>query len=267
MDQAKTLEELKCILENDTPSDSRTAKILSLMRHFIVSECSDYNKISERLHVLKSEKMLTVNRATSGYDIAEAETDSKFEHKGSYIKTTSKPHVNAQMTPTFSKSLFERARNLISEKKIIDSGFMIVVAGTQTFSVHRPLWEAMDADIKRKMANENGGMQIDWYNARTHEDKELFVGTIAYRLEAARWLGNICNPERRFPKNTPSLNLGGSICKKCGFPHRLARLAKWSLCFKKMDGISVDSTLEELAVNIPQKELEKFYAPITGCAM
>lgn len=255
MSTTDTLETLRKTIAEEPECEKRTIKLLDLMRTFIVDECADYNKIGERIHVLRSKKKLTQNHSTSGHDLIETETGSRIEHKSSRIKTTaSKSRVNAQITPSIDLDLFSNAR------KVRKSNVIHIDAGIQSFSVYRPLWEAMDAEIERKMSNVNGGMQVDWYNAKTQTRGELFVSSLVYRLEAARWLNGVCAPHRRTPNTQPSFNIGSTLCKKCQQPHRLARLANWSKYFKYLSLQLPTPTFEELLTLIPKRKLEKFYS-------
>jgi len=272
MDTTGILSTMRGVLANgtDTPTDKIT--LLRLMRQYIIEECSDYNKISERIHVLRNADTLEQNFATSGHDIVHRDTRSTIEHKNSYIKSGNKVwQVNAQITFTLDVSFFEEARDffrrnptLLTTPRKHHPLLIQVGSGAKSFCVYRPLWKLIKTEVKTKMSGSEGGMQIDWYVAKEKKEYSMFVSSIAYRLEVVEWLHKICTPSRPMAKSQPSLNIGSKICRGCKKPHRLAKLEKWTEILAKK-GIANNTVLKDVVVSLSDKELDAFYTTQRTC--
>lgn len=260
MEPAKILDPIAAVIKTGVATPEKKAVLLTLMRQYIVAVCSDYNKISECIYALRSASKVTQNIATSGHDLVEVKTGSKIEHKHSYIKTTQKkPLVNAQLTFKLKRMHFIEVRGAREGTlSMID-----VNAGKKSFSIAKELWEKVESELGEKMSGPEGGFQVDWDDPRHGECHGLFLSSLVYRLEVARWLHKISDPIKKLPQKI-SINLGGRLCAGCKRPHRLSRLKRWSCTFKER-GFANDLSLEKSLLLFSESELEEFYTASRLC--
>lgn len=269
MEASDTLSDLRCVIKRAPHSPEDKIRILELMREYIIEECSDYNKLSEQIHVLRSNGTVSQNTETTGHDLVHDDTESKIEHKCSVIKTTAKiRRVNAQITFKLNRSFFRTAQQFFettAESLFVDHPYVIhVEAGSLSFYLYRPLWTLIEIELETKMSGLRGGMQVDWRVIKDKTDHSLFISSIVYRLELAAWVSTQCRPTRKPATGKPTINIGSSLCKKCDKPHRLVRLEAWTARLEKQ-GIPANSPLTDTLECLSPELLCEFYAAKNTC--